>query len=115
MLYKYMEVAKMSLEVKGEAIKKNITLYSPDLERLKWIMDKYKDDASGTIRQLIRDKYNQENDRKAYKYDTGICKVCGKEADLYKGISPDNNLDIEERILECMCKVCISNKILNIK
>lgn len=105
----------MSLEVKGEAIKKNITLYSPDLERLKWIMDKYKDDASGTIRQLIKDKYNQDNDRTAYMYDVGICKICGQPSDLYKGIHPNNNLDIEERILDNMCKVCISNKILNIK
>lgn len=104
----------MSIEAKGEAIKKNITLYSPDLQRLKWLMNKYSDDASGLIRQLIKDKYDQENDRKAYRYSHGKCSCCGKEDDLYKGIHPDQSLDIEQRILENMCKICISNKILKI-
>jgi hypothetical protein len=106
---------KMSIEIKGNAIKKNLTLYKPDIDRLEWLMAKYKEDASGLIRKLIKEKYNQDNNEKAYRYAHGKCVVCGKEDDLYKGIHPNQSLQLEERILENMCKYCISEKILNIK
>ena len=105
------------LEAKGKAIRKNYTLFEVEITRLDYLMKKYKLDASEVVRQLITNQYDYENDRVGYKYGIGTCKVCGKEEiELYKGIYPKINHSsrLEDRILDNMCKVCFSNRILGI-